>query len=101
MLLFDERIFRLCYGGSGGGHMLPLMIALTMLGSGWTMIALVPFLAWGTSRRWALALTLTLLATAILVFAVKLGVGRARPLVTLAGVHPLYGAPKDFSFPSG
>ncbi len=81
--------------------MLPLMILLTIVGSGWSMLALLPFLAWETSRRWAAALTLTLLATAIVVFAIKMGVGRARPIAALEGVHPLFGAPKDFSFPSG
>ena len=65
------------------------------------MLALIPFLVREDTRRWAVALTGTLLATALAVFVLKIAVGRARPIVALAGVHPLYGSPTDFSFPSG
>jgi len=100
LLTLDQRLFRLCYA-AGGGHLLPLMIAATIVGSGWTMFALVPLLIREATRKWALALTLTLLATAVAVFALKMSCGRARPIFALAGVHPLYGSPTDFSFPSG
>ncbi|WP_394826149.1 phosphatase PAP2 family protein [Pendulispora albinea] len=77
------------------------MIAATLLGSGWSMIALIPLILREASRRWALALTATLLATAVAVFLLKMAVGRARPIVSVPEVHPLYGSPTDFSFPSG
>ncbi|WP_394843456.1 phosphatase PAP2 family protein [Pendulispora brunnea] len=101
ILTLDERIFRFCYDATGAGQLLPVMIAASILGSGWTMFALVPLLARVNTRKWALALTVTLLATAVMVFSLKAAVGRPRPIVALAGVHPLYGAPTDFSFPSG
>jgi len=100
MLGLDQYLFRLGYS-AGGEHLLPLMIFFTVVGSGWTMFALLPFLAWEQTRRWAFALTLTLLATAVTVFVLKMAVGRIRPIFALADVRPLYGSPTDFSFPSG
>jgi len=101
ILSLDERIFHFCYNATGAGHLLPLMIAASIVGSGWTMFALVPLLLRTDTRRWATALTVTLLATAVMVFSLKMAVGRTRPIFALAGVHPLYGSPTDFSFPSG
>src|SRR5688572_5079127 len=98
MMAWDEHLFRFCYA-SGEAHLLPWMIGLSLLGSGWAMLALVPLLIREDTRRWAAWLTTTLLVTAVVVFALKIAVGRARPIVALEGVHPLYGSPTDFSFP--
>jgi len=81
--------------------MLAFMIGLTVLGSGWTMLGLVPFLAAKRTRPLAASLLATFIVTAVLVHAVKLAVGRARPCTALTGVHALFGSPSDFSFPSG
>jgi undecaprenyl-diphosphatase len=77
------------------------MIALTLLGSGWTMLVLAPLFAMPRTRRFAGALVVTLLATSALVTTLKHVVARVRPLHALAGVQGLFDAPTDFSFPSG
>jgi len=102
MIGIDERVFRACYAGGGaGGLALHAMIAATVLGSGWSMLALLPLIARARSRRFAASLTATLLATAAVVLLLKTVVRRARPCVSLDGVRALFGDPVDFSFPSG
>lgn len=100
---FDERVFRDFYGGaSAGGPVYGLMVALTVLGSGWSMLLLLPLLWRPASRRFGVALLVALAVTSLLVFLVKLGVHRARPCMSLPGVHSLFLAgPTDPSFPSG
>jgi undecaprenyl-diphosphatase len=98
---WDEQLFRACYGGGGGGWALGLMIAASIIGSGWTMVALLPLLLRRQSRSFASALTVTLLVTAVAVFLLKGVIGRVRPPLALSGVHALFGTPTDFSFPSG
>jgi undecaprenyl-diphosphatase len=98
----DRRIFFALYGGPElGGALALVMIALTVLGSGWSMVGLVPLLVVRRTRRFAVALVATLVGTSVLVFALKALVGRTRPLHALAGVRGLFDAPTDFSFPSG
>jgi undecaprenyl-diphosphatase len=96
----DEHIFRLIYNGAHGSATL-LMVGFTLMGSGWTMLALVPlFLT--RHRRLAVILTSLLAVTAALVALLKMAVNRARPCEQLAGVRALWGqAPTDPSFPSG
>ena len=66
------------------------------------MLAVPPFMAIRRTRLFAGALTLALVVTAISVFGLKLAVGRARPCVSLPGVHAhFFAAPTDGSFPSG
>ena len=87
------------YGGAHGPWG-PAMITLTILGSGWSALALLPLLAWARTRRFSLALTLAILAQATWVWALKLAVGRVRPWIAMGLPAPL-GAPHDGSFPSG
>jgi undecaprenyl-diphosphatase len=98
----DRSLFFSLYGGDAHAPaVLFAMIALTMLGSGWSMLPFLPFLAARRSRVPVAFLLATFLVTSGVVHTVKLAVGRARPCVALAGVHALFGAPTDASYPSG
>jgi membrane-associated phospholipid phosphatase len=99
MLDLDTRALTAIYGGAHGAWG-PAMIALTLLGGGWSALALLPLLGWPRTRRFALALTLAILAQATWVWALKLVVGRVRPWIAMSLPAPL-GAPHDGSFPSG
>jgi len=102
MEALDERLFRACYGGpAGSGAVLLVMVVATVVGSGWTMIALAPLLVRNRTRRIATVLAVTLVVTGAVVFMLKMLVARARPCTQLAGVTALFGRPTDFSFPSG
>lgn len=99
----DETVFRALYGGSSHGALAyGLMVALTVVGSGWSMLAFVPFALLRRTRRTGAILLATLVTTSLVVFAVKLAVGRARPCFALGGVKALcFAPPTDPSFPSG
>jgi len=77
------------------------MIALTILGSGWSMAALVPLAVASSSRRFALRAAGVLLVAAGIVFALKRAIGRVRPCNAIAGIDALWERPTDPSFPSG
>lgn len=78
------------------------MVVLSAVGGGWGSLTVVPLLAFGRTRRFALSLTAVLGVTAVFVFALKRVVGRVRPCNCLADVKALFfAAPSDFSFPSG
>jgi membrane-associated phospholipid phosphatase len=87
------------YGGSHGSWV-PAMTALTVLGSGWATLAFVPMLWHTRTRRFAAALSIAVAAQSVLVWAIKLLVGRVRPWIAL-GLPPPIGTPHDGSFPSG
>ena len=76
------------------------MVALTLLGSGWSALALLPLLAWPRSRGFATILALAIGAQATAVWALKIAFGRVRPWIAL-GLPAPPGAPHDGSFPSG
>jgi undecaprenyl-diphosphatase len=95
----DLHAFWALYGGDHGG-MRPLMIAFTLLGSGWAVLALVPLLWHPATRRFARALAAALTIQAVLVWSLKLAFGRVRPWIAF-GLPPPIGAPHDPSFPSG
>jgi undecaprenyl-diphosphatase len=101
----DHHLFYLAYGRAAGaahGALLWTMVALSILGSGWSMLAIAPLFASPRSRPFARSLTMVLVATAILVFATKALAQRVRPCACLADVHALFfTAPTDPSFPSG
>lgn len=97
----DAELFYRMYG-DGHGATGAMMAVLTILGSGWSMLGIPPFIALRRTRGVALPLTFALVLTAIAVFALKMLVGRVRPCIGLPGVHALYfAAPTDGSFPSG
>jgi undecaprenyl-diphosphatase len=95
----DLRALEALYGGASGAWG-PVMVALTILGNGWTAFALLPATVLRRSRRFAVALGLAIAAQAILVWWLKAVVGRVRPWIAL-GLPTPFGAPHDGSFPSG
>jgi undecaprenyl-diphosphatase len=99
MAQLDHRLLWLVYGGNHGSWA-PLMIALTVLGGGWTAAALLPMLWHRRTRALAVSLAVAIASQATLVWALKLAFGRLRPWVALSLPRP-FGAPLDPSFPSG
>ena len=76
------------------------MVALTIIGRGWTALALVPMVIFPRTRRAGLALTAVIVVQVVVVWALKGTVRRVRPWLAL-DLHDVFGAPTDFSFPSG
>ena len=99
MVDLDVRALFAVYGGMHGAWA-PVMIAFTVLGAGWTALALVPLLWFARTRTFASALAAAVVATAVLVWSIKLAVGRVRPWLAF-GLPPPLGEPHDGSFPSG
>jgi undecaprenyl-diphosphatase len=95
----DVRALLAVYGGAHGAWGLPMLVA-TVVGEGWTALALLPLLAWARTRRFATLLALGVVVQATLVWALKAAFGRVRPWIALDLAAPL-GAPHDPSFPSG
>ncbi|MDB4935776.1 MAG: Phosphoesterase, PA-phosphatase related protein [Labilithrix sp.] len=78
------------------------MCVLTVLGSGWGALLIVPLFASPRTRRFASSLTAVLCANAIVVFTLKAIIQRKRPYLVVPGVRALvFEAPTDFSCPSG
>lgn len=99
MTSVDVRALLALYGGAHGLLFAP-MLALTVVGGGWASLALVPMLLHVRTRAFALPLALAVVTQAVLVWAIKAVVGRARPWIAL-GLPAPFGAPHDGSFPSG
>ena len=84
------------------GGWLALMCVLTVIGSGWGALILLPLFAAPPTRRFAASLSATLAGSALVVFALKAIIRRPRPYLVVPGVHALvFEAPTDFSCPSG
>lgn len=98
----DAAVFRSLHGGLSATWVIVMMTAFTILGSGWSLVGLVPFLVRPATRRVTRALLVTLVSTSIIVALLKWIVGRARPCACLEGIHArVFTAPTDASFPSG
>lgn len=95
----DAALMHWIYGDGSGGA---LWIALSVIGSGWSMLGLVPAVAMRRTRAFAWPLLAALAVNGIVVFLLKMIVGRTRPCNALEGIHSVYfAAPTDASFPSG
>jgi undecaprenyl-diphosphatase len=102
VIALDVRVFRWMHETFSEGGWLGLMCVLTVIGSGWGALVILPLFVGARTRRFAASLTATLCVSAILVFVLKAIVQRKRPYLTVPGVHALvFEAPTDFSFPSG
>lgn len=102
LIALDVRIFRWMHETFSDGGWLALMCVLTVIGSGWGALMILPLVAAPPTRRFAASLIATLAASAIVVFALKAIVQRKRPYLVVPGVRALvFEAPTDFSFPSG
>ena len=98
---WDVSTLRLLYGGEVAGALGTLMVALTVIGSGWTLLGLIPLLVHGRTRRFAAHLLGVTLVAAVVVSVLKELFRRARPCVALEDIHALWDDPRDFSLPSG
>jgi undecaprenyl-diphosphatase len=78
------------------------MCVLTVIGSGWGGLLVLPLFASPRTRRFAASLMATLAVTAVVVFALKAVIQRKRPYLVVPNAHALvFEAPTDFSCPSG
>jgi len=102
LLALDVAVFRAIQEIFRSPGWMVLLSALTVLGSGWGSLLVVPLFASPRSRRLAVTLAGVLLGTAPITFLLKVLVRRRRPFLVLDGVRALvFEAPTDFSFPSG
>ncbi len=99
----DARVFIFLHDAlSSSPWMITVMIALSAIGSGWVLIAALPFLLFKRTQGWTAALIVTLSLTAIAVTGAKHIFTRTRPYRCLEGVKCFaLTAPTDYSFPSG
>ncbi len=102
MIALDVRVFLYLHTTFGDGGWLALMTVLSVIGSGWGALMVVPLFAAPRTRAFAASLSVVLVTSAIAVFVLKAIVQRKRPYLVVPGVHPrVFEAPTDFSFPSG
>ena len=90
----------LAFYRAGSAGWAAVMIALTILGSGWAAVGLVPLVYSERTRRLGVALAVAVGTQATLVWWLKRVVGRVRPWIALGLPAPI-GSPHDGSFPSG
>lgn len=102
MTALDVRVFLWMHETFSEGGWLGLMCVLTVIGSGWGALIILPLFAAPPTRRFAVSLSATLAASAVVVFILKAIIRRPRPYLVVPGVHALvFEAPTDFSCPSG
>lgn len=96
----DEAVLR-----SGHGEpvwAVPFFYAITVIGGGWGLLAIVPFVIRDATRRITLWLLGALATTNLVVELAKALVGRVRPCDALAWCPPIaVASPGGGSFPSG
>jgi undecaprenyl-diphosphatase len=98
----DLRVLSALYVGGRAPGWFWLAAGVTFLGSGWMLLAIVPFLYRAAWRRQTALLLAALVVTSAVVAILKLLVGRVRP----CNAHPWAAVlglqfPSDHSFPSG
>ncbi len=98
---WDISTLHALYGDGASGVVRFTMILLSVLGSGWSLLALIPLGMNRRARRFAVDLLLTALVAAVAVTLLKDTFHRLRPSVALADVHALWDDPRDYSLPSG
>lgn len=102
MIALDVRVFQWMHATFSEGGWLALMCVLTVIGSGWGALIILPLFASPRTRRFAASLTAVIVANAVVVFVLKALVQRKRPYLVVPGVRALvFEAPTDFSCPSG
>jgi undecaprenyl-diphosphatase len=102
VIALDVRFFRWLHESFSHGGWLALMCALTVIGSGWGVLLILPLFASPRTRPFARSLSAVIGITAVVVFTLKAIIQRPRPYLVVPGVHALvFEAPTDFSCPSG
>lgn len=96
----DERLLLAARGQPPS--LVPLFHLLTVVGGGWGLLALVPFLIRQSSRRVTTWLLAAVVAQSAVVSLLKVLVGRVRPCDALGWCLPIaVSSPGGGSFPSG
>jgi undecaprenyl-diphosphatase len=96
----DERVLASAIGAPA--PLVPLFLVLTIVGGGWGLLAIVPFLARAATRLHAAWMLGAIVAQSAIVSVLKMLVGRVRPCDALAWCVPLgVASPGGGSFPSG
>jgi undecaprenyl-diphosphatase len=96
----DERVLAAARGAPR--PLVPVFLAATVVGGGWGLVAIVPFLIRAATRAHAAWLLGAITAQSAIVSALKSLVGRVRPCDALAWCVPLgVASPGGASFPSG
>jgi undecaprenyl-diphosphatase len=102
LIELDVRVFRWMHESIADTRWLALFCVLTVLGSGWGSLLVLPLFASKRTRRFATFLTGVLVTNAVVIALLKLLVRRPRPFLVLPHVSPLvFEAPGGWSFPSG
>lgn len=102
MIALDTRLFLYLHTTFSTGGWLGLMTVLSLIGSGWGALTILPLFAAPRTRRFGVSLSVVLVVNAIAVFVLKAIVQRKRPYLVVPDVHArIFEAPTDFSFPSG
>ncbi len=97
----DETLLRAMLAHRPGALWLAASL-FSSLGSGWSILAILPLAFAPRARRLAIWLVLTLALTGLLVFSMKAVVGRGRPIVACADLaSTICDSPTDPSYPSG
>jgi undecaprenyl-diphosphatase len=98
--VLDERV--LAWARGSPPPFVPMFHALTIIGGGWGLLALVPFLVRRASRMVTAWLLAAVTAQSALVSILKALVGRVRPCDALSWCVPIaVASPGGGSFPSG
>jgi undecaprenyl-diphosphatase len=102
VIALDVRLFKYLHETFSEGGWLALMCVLTVIGSGWGALLILPLFVSPRTRRFAASLTAVIASTSIVVFVLKAIIQRKRPYLVVPGVRALvFEAPTDFSCPSG
>lgn len=102
MIALDVRLFGYLHATFSEGGWLALMCVLTVIGSGWGALMILPLFAAARTRRFAASLVAVIASTSMVVFVLKAIIQRKRPYLVVPGVRALvFEAPTDFSCPSG
>lgn len=102
LIVMDEALLRALHAGNAPLWLVLLIVAITFLGSGFTLLALLPAFAFPHLRARASWLLGAVLGTSLVVYALKGIFGRMRPCHVHDWAHAvLVAAPTSPSFPSG
>ncbi len=97
----DETLLRAMLAHRPGALWLAASV-FSALGSGWSMLAILPLAFEPRARRLAIWLVLTLALTGLVVVSMKAMVSRGRPIVACADLaSTICDSPTDPSYPSG
>lgn len=99
---FDRVVLAFLYGAEPRALWLPIMLVLSGVGSGYSLVVWVPLVWRLGSKRLAAEFFATMMSIAIVVWLLKMTIARVRPWMALPSLPALGPSPPhDFSCPSG